>query len=103
MSAATFGLDAALEEFAQVWSDPYLYDDIGTALACREADALASVLRELGKPDAADALIEAHAEGDDERGRGPEESPALDRRDGGAGEEGEHDRRGDRKPENGAQ
>ena len=66
MSAATFGLDAALEEFAQVWSDPYLYDDIGTALACREADALASVLRELGKPDAADALIEAHAEGDDE-------------------------------------
>ena len=66
MTAPTFGLEAALEEFVEVFGDGYAVSDIATALTCREADALASLLREVGKPDAADSLIESHAEGDDE-------------------------------------
>jgi hypothetical protein len=66
MSAPTFGLEAALEDFTQAFGDGYAVSDIGTALTCTEADALAALLRELGKPDAATALIDSHAEGDDE-------------------------------------
>ena len=59
-------IDETLENFAEVWGDPYLLDDIGTSLSCTEAEALAALLRELGKDGSAVSLIDAHAEGDDE-------------------------------------
>lgn len=60
------GLDAALANFAEVWSDGELLESIATALTCIEVDALASLLRELDHPDSADGLIAAHSAGDDE-------------------------------------
>jgi hypothetical protein len=58
--------EVAVQRFAEVWSDFYLLSDIGEKLTCCEAEALAGVLRVLDHEDVADALLAAHAEGDDE-------------------------------------
>lgn len=46
--------------------DGYCAYDVGTALNCGEADALADLLAALGAPNLADTWIDAHAQGDDE-------------------------------------
>jgi hypothetical protein len=58
--------EVAVQRFAEVWSDSYLLSDIGEKLTCCEVEALAGVLRVLADDGAADFLLAAHAEGDDE-------------------------------------
>jgi hypothetical protein len=51
--------------FCGVFSDVTLAHDVGTTLGCREAEALAGILRALGEPAAADMWLDAHAHGDE--------------------------------------
>jgi hypothetical protein len=63
-------MSTAVETFLEVWTrDPSLAYDVGPRLACGEVDALAELLTELGRPDAAEAWIEGHAVEDDEGDR----------------------------------
>jgi hypothetical protein len=55
----------ALRRLAEAFSE-YSGVDLGPALTCREADALAYALEVAGAGVAADALMDAHAESDDE-------------------------------------
>lgn len=59
-------INVALAAFVEVWSDGMLLSEIGPRLTCREADALADLLNAEGWTAAADLLIDAHAEQDDE-------------------------------------
>ena len=56
----------ALNTFLEVWIHDTVLEDIATELTCTEADALDNLLRACGEYVAAEALIAAHAEGDDE-------------------------------------
>lgn len=60
---------AALNEFLGTWNEPYLLDDLGPKLNCREADHLAEFLAEFDEPDAAEVLLASHALADDEGDR----------------------------------
>ena len=60
---------AALNEFLGTWNEPYLLDDLGPKLNCREADHLAELLTEFDEPDAAETLLASHALADDEGDR----------------------------------
>lgn len=51
--------------FCEVSSDVPLAHDVATMLGCREAEALAGILRALGEPAAADMWLDAHAHGDE--------------------------------------
>ncbi|MFF9565706.1 hypothetical protein ACF1AJ_20325 [Leifsonia sp. NPDC014704] len=51
--------------FCGVFSDVTLAHDVATMLGCREAEALAGILRALGEPAAADMWLDAHAHGDE--------------------------------------
>jgi hypothetical protein len=51
--------------FCGVFSDVSLAHDVAPTLGCREADALAGILRALGEPAAADMWLDAHASGDE--------------------------------------
>ncbi|QDK03515.1 hypothetical protein SEA_PAINTERBOY_81 [Mycobacterium phage PainterBoy] len=54
-----------VKEFAEVWSDGNLAYEVGPTLSCTEAEALASLLLGIGKPEAAEAWINSHASSDD--------------------------------------
>jgi hypothetical protein len=54
------------QEWARVWSDPYLAADHGERLTCEEVDVLADLLATLGMPRAALAWLVCHAQDDDE-------------------------------------
>ncbi|MBO2461568.1 hypothetical protein [Actinomadura violacea] len=71
-------LHDALRMFLGVWRDGYLAHDIGTSLACTEAESLAELLTAAGLEDEAKNLIDWHADGDDAGDmhyRGGEDSP----------------------------
>lgn len=57
---------SALSKFIEVFSKQDLLFDIGPVLNCVEADALADFLKSMGEPEAVQALLESHAESDDE-------------------------------------
>ena len=57
--------EEAIDALLSVWSD-YTMADIGPHLTCNETDALAAFLSTTGRTDMAEALIEGHAEADDE-------------------------------------
>jgi hypothetical protein len=56
----------ALADFAEVWSDGYLAEEIGPRLTCVEADTLAHLLQETDHEDAAREWLIEHATQDDE-------------------------------------
>lgn len=53
------------QEWARVWCDPYLAEDLGGRLTCEEAEVLADLLATLGMPRQALAWLVEHAQGDD--------------------------------------
>lgn len=53
-------------DFLEVWTNDTLLEDIASQLTCSEANALADLLRAYNYPEDADAMLSAHAEGDDE-------------------------------------
>lgn len=66
MSSSKFGeVTATLHRFVRVWCDELLANEIAGALSCAEVDALASVLRAGGEPDAADLWLQAHSRKDE--------------------------------------
>jgi hypothetical protein len=56
----------ALRHFIECWNLSMPYHDIGSALNCGECNALHEMLVAFGATQAAQALMEAHVEGDDE-------------------------------------
>ncbi len=56
----------AVIDLLEVWTNDTLLEDIATQLTCKEADALADLLRAYHYEDEAASLLSAHAEGDDE-------------------------------------
>lgn len=56
--------DEIANGFAECF-DSYAAYDLGTRLACEEADAMAALLAVFNRPDLAAAWLDAHAQGDD--------------------------------------
>ncbi|QFG10445.1 hypothetical protein KIV65_gp22 [Mycobacterium phage Anthony] len=54
-----------LMEFAEVWSDGDLANNLADKLTCNEAEAIASLFLSIGKVEAADAWMKSHELGDD--------------------------------------
>jgi hypothetical protein len=57
--------EIAVRNFIDAWNLSMPYHDIGAALNCGECNALYEMLAALGATQAAQALMEAHVEGDD--------------------------------------
>ena len=57
---------AALNTFLIVWSSGDMLSEVATTLTCTECDALARLLRAHGENEAADTLLDAHVEGDED-------------------------------------
>ena len=58
--------EKAVRNFIETWNLSMPYHDIGAALNCGECNALHQMLLALGATQAAQALMKAHVEGDDE-------------------------------------
>ncbi|MER7063921.1 hypothetical protein [Streptomyces albidoflavus] len=56
--------DAVATAFTEAF-DGYTADDVAARFTCIEIEALAELLKALGRPDLADTWIEAHALDDD--------------------------------------
>jgi hypothetical protein len=68
---AAFDLDPqavtiAADALADVLTDNFLASHIGPQLRCQEAEAMADLLRSLGRDREADKFLYAHSDGDDE-------------------------------------
>jgi hypothetical protein len=63
-------LQSAVAHAAEVFSDDWTARQVGEAMTCSEADALADVFRAAGFTDEALAFLKGHAEG--ESGEGDE-------------------------------
>lgn len=56
---------AALDQLAEVFSEPWTARQTGQAMTCTEADTLAHAMRVAGHTEAADAFLRGHANGED--------------------------------------
>lgn len=58
-------LQKVLQTFADVWSENHLANDLAAKLRCEEVEALAEILRVLGRSTAGADWIDSHAAGDE--------------------------------------